>query len=212
LSRARCVRIVIVAALALVQMSDLRGAIGRHTTIDFTGDGQTDFTVVRNTGGGPTGAITWFVQRNGERLPRAVVDFTGNGMTDFALVRNTGGGPGGAITWFVENSYKQFTDDPVTATSSVIKAAHVTELRTRIDALRIREGIPAFTWTPATITAASTVAARQHMVDLRAALAPVYVGMEMAAPTYTNASLTAGVSVVKAIDLTELRNAVKAAE
>jgi len=33
--------------------------------VDMNGDGKTDYVVVRNTGGGPTGQITWFVQPNG---------------------------------------------------------------------------------------------------------------------------------------------------
>ncbi|MFN0140639.1 MAG: FG-GAP repeat domain-containing protein [Pyrinomonadaceae bacterium] len=33
--------------------------------VDFNGDGRTDFAVVRNTGGGPGGQITWFVNLNG---------------------------------------------------------------------------------------------------------------------------------------------------
>jgi hypothetical protein len=33
--------------------------------LDMNGDGKTDWTVVRNTGGGPTGQITWFTQYNG---------------------------------------------------------------------------------------------------------------------------------------------------
>jgi hypothetical protein len=212
LRRARLIRLVVIVALALVHLSpDLRGAVGRHAAIDFTGDGKTDFVVVRNTGGGPGGAITWYVLRNAERLPRAVIDFTGNGRTDFALVRNTGGGPTGAITWYVENSYTQFTDNVLVAQSSVIKTAHVTELRTRINTLRNREGLASVTFSPVIFTG-STVVARQHILDLRTALAAVYVAMEMAPPAYTNASLTAGVSVVKLVDINELRAAVTAVE
>ncbi len=33
--------------------------------VDFNGDGKTDFSVVRNTGGGPSGQITWFQGING---------------------------------------------------------------------------------------------------------------------------------------------------
>ncbi len=33
--------------------------------VDFNGDNKTDFAVVRNTGGGPSGQITWFVNLNG---------------------------------------------------------------------------------------------------------------------------------------------------
>jgi subtilisin-like proprotein convertase family protein len=38
------------------------GAPAHPTVIDFDGDHKTDFAVVRNTGGGPTGQITWFYQ------------------------------------------------------------------------------------------------------------------------------------------------------
>jgi hypothetical protein len=203
----------VIAALALVQMSpDLRGAVGRHAAVDFTGDGKADFAVVRNTGGGSTGAVTWFVTRNAKRIPRAVIDFDGNGMTDYAVVRNTGGGSTGAITWYVTSSYAPFTDDVLVAGSNVIRAVHVTQLRTRIDALRNREGISSFGWIPTTISATSTVVARQQILDLRTALAAVYVAMEMTPPTYTNASLTAGASIVRAIDFAELRSAVTAIE
>ncbi|MEP6900400.1 MAG: hypothetical protein ABJA66_01545, partial [Actinomycetota bacterium] len=33
--------------------------------VDFNGDGKTDFAVVRNTGGGPGGQVTWFINLNG---------------------------------------------------------------------------------------------------------------------------------------------------
>lgn len=33
--------------------------------LDYNGDGKTDYVVVRNTGGGPGGQITWFVNFNG---------------------------------------------------------------------------------------------------------------------------------------------------
>jgi subtilisin-like proprotein convertase family protein len=33
--------------------------------VDMNGDGKTDWSVVRNTGGGPSGQITWFTQYNG---------------------------------------------------------------------------------------------------------------------------------------------------
>lgn len=34
--------------------------------VDFDGDRVSDFAVVRNTGGGPTGTITWFMLRSDE--------------------------------------------------------------------------------------------------------------------------------------------------
>jgi len=34
-------------------------SVGNPAVLDFDGDGATDHVVVRNTGGGPTGAVTW---------------------------------------------------------------------------------------------------------------------------------------------------------
>lgn len=88
-------------ALGLIILPVSRATVGTHQVVDFDGDGTTDFAVVRNTGGGPTGAITWFVKSN---IRQTVVDFDGDGKTDFAVVRNTGGGPTGAVTWFVKTN------------------------------------------------------------------------------------------------------------
>ena len=39
-------------------------AVTAQHVVDFNGDGKTDWVTVRNTGGGPTGQISWFVQEN----------------------------------------------------------------------------------------------------------------------------------------------------
>jgi hypothetical protein len=211
--RSRVRRLVIVTGLLVWGLSTQpHGAVGRHAAVDFTGDGKADFAVVRNTGGGAAGAVTWFVTRNGRVAPQAPVDFNGNGMSDLVVVRNTGGGPSGAVTWFEADSHVPFIDDALTAGVTRILAAHITELRTRIDALRNREGLAAFSWTTPTLGVGTTLIGRQYILDLRTALAAVYVAAQLTPPTYTNTTLTAGTSTVKAIDLQELRNAVAAIE
>jgi hypothetical protein len=40
-----------------------------------------------------------------------------------------------------------FTDNPLVARSTAVKASHITELRTAIDAARLRNGLTAFAWT-----------------------------------------------------------------
>ena len=65
----------------------LTGAVpsGQHI-LDFDGNGTTDFSVVRNTGGGPTGQITWFNRFNGGT---GAVTFTSWGIaTDFFVPGN----------------------------------------------------------------------------------------------------------------------------
>jgi subtilisin-like proprotein convertase family protein len=66
--------------------------------VDFNGDGTTDFVVVRNTGGGPSGQITWFGQQNGGAaqiyIPWGIAtdffvpeDYDGDNLTDIAVWR-----------------------------------------------------------------------------------------------------------------------------
>ncbi len=66
--------------------------------IDFDGNGRTDLTVVRNTGGGPSGQITWFINYGGTSTTVASawglsgdffvpVDYDGDQKTDIAVWR-----------------------------------------------------------------------------------------------------------------------------
>ena len=82
--------------------------------VDFNGDGKTDFVVVRNTGGGPTGQITWFSSINGSGVFNATQfgitgdfftpgDFDGDGKDDIAVYRaGTTGNP--ASYYYILNS------------------------------------------------------------------------------------------------------------
>jgi len=105
-----------------------------------------------------------------------------------------------------------FTDDPLTAGATVIKAVHLTELRTRINATRTRYGLAAYVWTTATLTAGTTVITAAHVTQLWTALGAVYDVAGLARPTYTDATLTPGVTAVKAAHLADIRNALLAVE
>ena len=105
-----------------------------------------------------------------------------------------------------------FTDDPLVVGSTVVKAVHVTELRTRIDALRTRFSLPAATWTDPTLTAGASTVKAVHITEMRTALAQAYTAAFRTAPTYTDPTLTAASSVVKAVHIAELRAAVIALE
>ena len=74
--------------------------------VDYNGDGKTDWSVVRNTGGGPAGQTTWFNCTNGVAEPGCFsatnwglatdfftpVDFDGDGKTDIAVWRPAAAG------------------------------------------------------------------------------------------------------------------------
>lgn len=77
------------------------GTGGPTTTqnhVDFDGNGRTDFAVVRNTGGGPTGQVTWFIKLNNVATEYGSAwgiasdffvpeDYDGDNKTDIAIYR-----------------------------------------------------------------------------------------------------------------------------
>jgi hypothetical protein len=105
-----------------------------------------------------------------------------------------------------------FTDSPLVAGTSTIKVVHITELRTRIQTLRVGCGLSNFAFTDSTLTAGSTTIQAVHVTELRTALGQAYVGCGQSAPTFTDATLAAGIMVIKAVHITELRAAVTALE
>jgi hypothetical protein len=100
-----------------------------------------------------------------------------------------------------------FTDDPLVAGSTVIKAVHLAELRTAVNAVRALAGMGAASFTdPAT---PGVVVKAVHINELRSDLDPALqaLGLNALAGGYTN-SLAAGV-VIKAVDFQEIRNKVR---
>ena len=73
---------------------------------DFDGDGKTDFSIVRPSGGGGSGTLTWWIRTNGTNNISATpfglnsdniipADFDGDGHDDITIYRSTGGGQPG---------------------------------------------------------------------------------------------------------------------
>ncbi len=82
--------------------------------MDMDGDGRTDYVVVRNTGGGPSGQITWFVRNNATNsmssLPWGITgdryvpaDYDGDGNDDIAVWRQGSGGNPQATFYILES-------------------------------------------------------------------------------------------------------------
>ena len=88
-----------------------------------------------------------------------------------------------------------FTDDPLVAGSTVVKVAHVTELRTAVNAVRATAGLGAATWTNTSLTGAWIKAV--DVTELRTNLGDAINILGLTAPNYTDTTLT-GVPVKKA--------------
>ena len=104
-----------------------------------------------------------------------------------------------------------FTDETLTPGVTTVRAVHLLELRTRIDAQRVRFKRPAFGWTDPSLTAGSTPIRAAHVLELRQALAEAYSAAGRPPPPYTDPNLTSGMPV-RAVHVTELRAAVRALE
>jgi uncharacterized repeat protein (TIGR03803 family) len=124
---------------------------------------------------------------------------------------NFGGGSSLGIVFRVSNAAPTpFTDDTLTAASSIIRAVHITELRTRIDAQRTKLGLAAYPYTDSTLTPGMTIVKAAHVIDLRTALNQAYDAQGLARPTYTDPNLDG--FVIKVAHIAELRAAVIALE
>jgi len=104
------------------------GGSNQHI-VDFNGDGKTDFAVVRNTGGGTGGQLTWFINLTGTGTTYASAwgiasdrvipeDYDGDDKTDIAVWRP--GSPGTAAFYILQSqtstlridTFGQTGDDP----------------------------------------------------------------------------------------------------
>lgn len=97
-----------------------------------------------------------------------------------------------------------FTDDPLSA-GVLVKATHLAELRTAVNAVRAQAGLSAATFTDA--TAAGLVVKAVHVTELRTALDQARTALGLSTGGWTDSSLT-GV-VIKAVHFQEIRNRVK---
>jgi len=97
-----------------------------------------------------------------------------------------------------------FTDDPLVATSTVIRTVHLSEIRIATNAVQALAGQGQTTFTGGT---AGTLITAVQINELRAALDSAFTALLLPAGGYTD-TITAGVPI-NAIHFQELRNRVK---
>ncbi len=100
-----------------------------------------------------------------------------------------------------------FVDDPLVAGSTVIKAAHIDQLRQAVNAVRALAGLSPSSFTDVSVIglAMKTV----HIQELRSNLDAARSSLGLAALMYTDDPITPGSTVIKALHIGELRNGVK---
>lgn len=104
--------------------------------------------------------------------------------------------------------------DPSLGPGTTIKAAHVAELRTAVDAVRALAGLSGGSYTTdPTINAGVTIIKAAHLTELRTALdqarASVIPPMPLPAIVYTRPNIVPGTTTSSAADINDLRNGVR---
>jgi RHS repeat-associated protein len=106
---------------------------------------------------------------------------------------------------FTDPTITSFSENPSNAT--VVKAAHITELRTVVNAVRNLAGLSNATWTNGNIVPGVTVVSKDDVQDLRDRLNDALVAMNLQTSPYSDSTLTAGANgtPIKAVHIRELR-------
>ena len=99
-----------------------------------------------------------------------------------------------------------FTDDPLVPGVTVVKAVHLQELRTAVDAVRAAGGLGPATYTDP--VAAGAIIKAIDITELRSALDQARLPLGLGQFVYTDPSLAAG-AIIKAAHVQELRDGVK---
>jgi concanavalin A-like lectin/glucanase superfamily protein/HYDIN/CFA65/VesB family protein/fibronectin type III domain protein/Big-like domain-containing protein len=161
--------------------------------------------------------VTWANNRGGSGTATGTTSWTAGGIALLSganvltvTARDAAGNAVAAVLTVTLTSTGAFTDNPLTAQSTLIKAVHIAELRAAINGKRVARGLASFAWTDPTLTPGGTAAKVVHLNELRTALNQAYQAASLTPPTYTDPTVVAQGTLIKASHLNELRTAVSA--
>jgi hypothetical protein len=101
-----------------------------------------------------------------------------------------------------------FSDDPLVAGTTRVKAVHLTELRMAVNALRSMAALSPATFTDSSLAPGSSIR-KVHIEELRAAILPARAALGLSMLTFADPTLTAQSTPIKALHLQQLRAALK---
>jgi RHS repeat-associated protein len=116
---------------------------------------------------------------------------------------------GAAITFVTDPTIVSTVDDPTGATATTIKPAHITELRTAVNAVRTLAGLPNASWTNSNISSGIPIR-KEDVQDLRDRLGDAFTALGITPFSYTDPVLSSGSSgtPIRKVHITQLRQSV----
>lgn len=174
--------------------------------------GATNYRVERKAAGGSYSSIgttsnTSFTDSNAAvgsaYLYRVcAADGAGNCTSGYTNV-----GLGARVNFPTDSTIISIADDPTGINVTTMKAAHITELRTAVNAVRSLAGLSAATWTHTTLTPQVTEISKDDVQDLRDRLHDALTLLGIQTSAYTDSTLAGAPSgtVIKAAHIHELR-------
>ena len=160
---------------------------------------------------GVSGAVSYEADVNGWEITLSAATSVGfYGLpepTCYAIRIRAVGSAGQRSSWSTRDlaTSVEFADDPLVARSSVVRAAHITDLRTAVATVRDAAGYGPWAFTDA--IAAGVRIRALHIAELRAALNEALVALGL--PAAGGANPIAGTTVIRSSDLQSLRDAMK---
>lgn len=95
--------------------------------------------------------------------------------------------------------------EALTPTFTLIRASHVNELRTAVDALRVTANLGAASWSDHPLQPGVTPIRAVHLTELRTALQQARASLGVGGPVFAIPTIVAGQTLVRASDWNELR-------
>lgn len=192
-----------------------QGAVTVPTAPTGVSATATSTTSVRVSWNAVVGATSYeFYRRDPGIAFRLIATSTTNSYTDNTVAANTAylyrvralnaGGSSADSTADLATTVI-FTNDPLQPGVTVIRATHLAELRTAVNAVRALAGLGAAAFTDSAVP--GVVVKAIHITELRTALNAALSALGLGTPAYTNA--IARGTLIRAIDFQEIRNAVK---
>ncbi|MGH9872943.1 MAG: RHS repeat-associated core domain-containing protein [Pyrinomonadaceae bacterium] len=114
---------------------------------------------------------------------------------------------GAAVSFPTDPTITSIADDPTGVTVTKVKAAHITELRTAVNAVRTLAGQAGAQWTNQTLTATVTFISADDVRDLRTKLDEALTALGIQTSNYDDQTLAGAPNgtVIKKVHITQLR-------